>query len=301
MTTQVTQTQPQDVPTRPKLGVAFVPTMPPDSLPGLARAAEDAGLDELWVWEDCFTHGGLTSAAIALACTERITVGIGLLPAPLRSVAITAMEVSTVAGAFPGRLIVGVGHGVQPWMAQAGVKADSPMTLLREYATALGALLAGDEVTAEGRYVRLDKVQLDWPPTPRPQVMMGGFGPKTLELSGELGDGILLASGMSPVKVREADELSRASADGKPLVASTIITTGEGAAERLERELTLWTNSPDPDVGVAGGVDEIAAYVDELAAAGATSVIWQPTQDEPDRDGLLQMLGGPVRGRLATN
>lgn len=292
MTTQPHTTTPT------KLGVAFVPTMNPDSLVGLARASEEAGLDELWVWEDCFTHGGLTSAAIALASTSRIRVGIGLLPAPLRTVAITAMETSTIAGAFPGRLILGVGHGVQPWMEQAGVKAASPMTLLREYATALIQLLDGEEVTTSGRYVTLDKVKLDWPPVPRPEVMMGGFGPRTLELSGELADGILLASGMTPAKVREADELSRASAEGKPLIASQIITTGDGAAARLERELAFWTNSPDPDVGVAGGVDEIAASIDALTRAGATSVIWQPTRDEPDLTGLLRLLAGPVRERL---
>jgi hypothetical protein len=40
---------------------------------------------------------------------------------------------------FPGRFIAGVGHGNQRWMAQAGVRVESPLTLLREYVTALRA------------------------------------------------------------------------------------------------------------------------------------------------------------------
>ncbi len=66
-----------------------------------------------------------------LAATSRITVAIGLLPVPLRNVALTAMEISALARLFPGRITAGVGHGVQDWMGQVGARAGSPMTLLR--------------------------------------------------------------------------------------------------------------------------------------------------------------------------
>jgi hypothetical protein len=39
------------------------------------------------------------------------------------------MEIATLARAFPNRVRIGVGHGVQDWMAQIGAKVDSPMTL----------------------------------------------------------------------------------------------------------------------------------------------------------------------------
>jgi alkanesulfonate monooxygenase SsuD/methylene tetrahydromethanopterin reductase-like flavin-dependent oxidoreductase (luciferase family) len=42
-----------------------------------------------------------------------VSVGIGLLPVPLRNVAITAMEAATLHRLFPNRLLLGVGHGVQ--------------------------------------------------------------------------------------------------------------------------------------------------------------------------------------------
>ncbi len=95
--------------TTPRLGIAFVPTHAPESLRRLATTAEDAGLDDLWVWEDCFKQSGLASAAAALSWTDRVRVGIGLMPAPLRSTAITAMEVATLARIFPGRLVAGSG------------------------------------------------------------------------------------------------------------------------------------------------------------------------------------------------
>ena len=98
-----------------------------------------------------------------LATTSRIQVAIGLLPVPLRNVALTAMEVSALARLFPGGSPWHRTRGTD-WMGQAGARAESPMTLLREYTTALSALLRGERVTARGRYVRLDEVALDFPP-----------------------------------------------------------------------------------------------------------------------------------------
>src|SRR6185437_3803397 len=36
-----------------RLGVIFTADRPPEQLPAFAAAAESAGLDELWLWEDC--------------------------------------------------------------------------------------------------------------------------------------------------------------------------------------------------------------------------------------------------------
>jgi alkanesulfonate monooxygenase SsuD/methylene tetrahydromethanopterin reductase-like flavin-dependent oxidoreductase (luciferase family) len=53
------------------VGVVFTPKSPPERLREVARAAEAAGFAQLWLWEDCFYEGGLTSATAALAWTER--------------------------------------------------------------------------------------------------------------------------------------------------------------------------------------------------------------------------------------
>src|SRR5580658_3595213 len=181
---------------------AIFPPRAPEQIVPVARAAEQAGLAQLWIWEDCFKEGGIATATAMLAATSRITVAIGLLPVPLRNVALTAMEVSALARLFPGRLTVGIGHGVQDWMSQVGAGAESPMTLLREYTTALSALLRGEHVTTSGRYVRLYDVALDYPPQAAPPLLIGGVGPRTVALAGELADGLILPGGVSPDDVR---------------------------------------------------------------------------------------------------
>ena len=202
---------------RPTLGVTFRPQLPPERLREVAQAAEAAGVAELWLWEDCFLEGGLTAAAAALAWTERLRVGVGLLPVPLRNPALAAMELATLARLFPGRLVPGLGHGVLDWMAQVGARAASPMGLLAEYTSAVRDLLHGRTVSAAGRYVRLDGVALDWPPAQVPPLLVGARGPKTLRLAGELADGVILDSGVTPDGVRAAlahVEQGRAAAAG---------------------------------------------------------------------------------------
>src|SRR3712207_2950625 len=128
------------------LGAVFRPQLAPERLRTVCDVAESTGLEELWLWEDCFREGGISTAAAALAWTERVRVGVGLLPVPLRNVALTAMEIASLHRMFPGRVIAGVGHGVQDWMGQVGARAESPVTLLREYLSALRALLDGERL-----------------------------------------------------------------------------------------------------------------------------------------------------------
>src|SRR6476619_2764621 len=94
----------------PWIGVVFPAGAPVELLPDFARRAEESGLEELWVVEDCFLSGGMTMAATALAATGKLRVGIGLLPAPVRNPAIAAMEIATLANLHPGRFTVAIGH-----------------------------------------------------------------------------------------------------------------------------------------------------------------------------------------------
>src|SRR5512136_2468729 len=144
----------------PSLGVIFHPKFPPEKLTDYARRAESAGFDELWLWDDCFLPGAFTSAAVALSATQRLKVGIGLLPATAYNPLFAAMEITTLARAYPGRILPGFGHGVGTWMAQIGAAPKSSLKALAETVTVVRQLLSGEEVTTHGEQVGLDKVQM---------------------------------------------------------------------------------------------------------------------------------------------
>ncbi|MFL5994898.1 MAG: LLM class flavin-dependent oxidoreductase [Streptomyces sp.] len=284
-----------------ELGAVFRPQLPPERLRALARLADETGLEELWLWEDCFREGGISAAAAALAWTERVRIGVGLLPVPLRNVAITAMEAATLHRMFPGRAVLGVGHGVQDWMGQVGARAESPLTLLREHLVALRALLGGERVSTRGRYVSLDDVALDWPPEGPVEVLTGATGPRTLRLAGEAADGTVLTAGTPPDGVRRARRLidegrqKAGRADRHRVVVYLLTATGPDAAARLRAELTDEGVADIPDLGVAGDAGAVAKAVQRLADAGADTVVLQPTADEPDPEGFVRFAAEDVR------
>ena len=283
------------------LGAVFRPQLPPERLRALARLADETGLEELWLWEDCFREGGISTAAAALAWTERVRIGVGLLPVPLRNVAITAMEAATLHRMFPGRAALGIGHGVQDWMGQVGARAESPLTLLREHLLALRALLAGERVTTRGRYVTLDDVALDWPPAGPVEVLTGATGPRTLRLTGEAADGTVLTAGTPPEGVRRArrligeGRLKAGRTQPHRVVVYLLTATGPDATARLRAELTEEGLADVPDLGAAGDADAVAKAVQRLADAGADTVVLQPTADEPDPEGFIRFVARDVR------
>jgi alkanesulfonate monooxygenase SsuD/methylene tetrahydromethanopterin reductase-like flavin-dependent oxidoreductase (luciferase family) len=274
------------------------PQVPPERLREVARVAEESGLAELWLWEDCFWGGAMSTASALLAWTDRLPVGIGVLPVPLRNVALAAMEAAALQRLFPGRVTVGVGHGVQHWMGQVGARAGSPLTLLGEYLSALRGLLAGQRLTVDGRYVKLDDVALDWPPLAPAPVFAAAAGPRTLALSGQLADGTILDSSGTVDRVRDARRIideARAAAGRTgphPIVLYLLTVTGPDAARRLEAMGRAGT------AAVAGDAHAVAEAVRFWAAAGADKVVLHPAADDSDPLAFIRFTAEQVRPLL---
>lgn len=256
-------------------GVVFRPQSPPERLREAVEAAEAAGIAELWLWEDCFLDGGLTASTAALAWSERLRVGIGLLPVALRNPAVVAMEIATLDRLFPGRFVPGLGHGVLDWMGQVGARAASPLTLLREHTAAVRDLLHGRRLDVEGRYVRIDGVALDRPPASPPPVVLGARGPKTLRLAGEVADGVILDLGPTADDVR---------------AARVEVDAGRATAGRTDPYQVVVYTEPPTDLPADALAELVGRTVRELGEAGATSVVFQGSAEAPDPAPLIRAL-----------
>jgi alkanesulfonate monooxygenase SsuD/methylene tetrahydromethanopterin reductase-like flavin-dependent oxidoreductase (luciferase family) len=274
-----------------RLGLLFRPEWPPEELPAFARGAERDGFDELWVVEDCFLAGGLTMAATALAVTERIGVGIGLLPAVVRNPAIAAMEIAGLARVHPRRLTAAFGHGVEEWMRQIGARPPNRLVALEETVDAVRRLLAGETLRADG-FVHLDSVRLDHVPREPPRVLIGTTGPRALEIAGRVADGFLLPEACGPGAVRWACGVAGVS--GSVYAWFSIDDDRDAAAEALRPGLEARRGSGRYDrlfqlagvdsvgadavraMAVAGDADDCAAGVRALGEAGAESVVLVP-------------------------
>ena len=168
------------------------------------------------------------------------------------------------------------------------------------------ALLAGERVTVDGRYVKLTDVALDWPPTDsaRPTIQAAATGPRSLRLAGEVADGTILTGGSAPADVRRAVELAaegRAAAgrtDAHRITVYLPVVIGPNGAERLRADAL---NYGESDLfGAFGDAAAVAESVQSLVDAGATSVVLQPTLDETDLESFVAFAATEVRPLIPT-
>jgi len=157
----------------------------------LARRAEDAGWDGLFVW-DHVTHSKsrrrqiadpwvlLTAAALA---TQTIRLGTMVTPVARRRVSKLAREVTTLDRLTGGRLVLGVGLGapLEDEFGTFGENADPRDVAARldEGLEALNLLWSGEPVTFRGHHVVIDDVAFLPTPVQRPRVpiWVGGEWP----------------------------------------------------------------------------------------------------------------------------
>jgi len=177
------------------LGVVLGSAMPPEQMLPAAMEADRCGLDELWFTEDCFFTGGISGAAAALAATPRIQVGLGVVSAMLRHPALLSMEIATMARAFPGRVVAGIGLGVPAWLRQVGLLPSSSLGAMTECVTAIRQLLAGERLDVAGDQFAFADVALAHPVAGHLPICLGVCGPRMLRLSGEIADGTILSAG----------------------------------------------------------------------------------------------------------
>ncbi|MDR6201276.1 5,10-methylenetetrahydromethanopterin reductase [Microbacterium sp. SORGH_AS428] len=188
------------------VGIMLPRDLPVAEVLDFARKAEESGFDEIWVVEDLGYRGGIAQAASVLAVTSRVTVGVGILPAAVRNVAFAAMEIATLAQLHPGRIVVGIGHGMPGWLSSVGAWPQKPLTFLREYVVALRALLEGAQGPERGTYVDVEGLRLSETPDIVPPIVLGVRGPKSLAAVGEVADGVVLAEPAAPEYIAHALE-----------------------------------------------------------------------------------------------
>lgn len=292
------------------VGMCFHRSLPAPFVVEVAETLEATGVAQLWVIEDCFYTAGVSLAATALARTESLTVGIGILPAVARNPAVTAMELATLANLAPGRLLAGIGHGIQEWMEQMGARTSSPLTTLDEAITIVRRLLRGETVSSDGVEFTMRDVALDAPPITVPPVLAGVRGPKSLALAGRVADGVVIAEGAGPTYVAQSIA-SAGHPDRFRVSVFTALAIGDDARE-MRRTMAPFVagiidgSNPAPnahphieeirelhaargvdgiadmpadwwiELGAIGTFDDAVRHAEALADAGATDVAFFP-------------------------
>jgi len=190
------------------------------------RLAEELGFDAAFA-----THvngqEALTMLGAAAVSTERIQIGVGVVPIYTRTPTTMAQGAATLAELSGGRAVLGLGSGhrlvMQRWH---GDPMDKPIAEMREYVTIMRGVLAGRPLPSADKWAS-DMPLVGVGAAPDFPLHVGGLSPAMCRLAGEIADGVMvwlgtpryIAEVVMPA-VREGRERAGKSMDDFDVVAS---------------------------------------------------------------------------------
>ncbi len=161
----------------------------------LARRAESAGYDSIWVGDhlvydlpDGSTRGpyeAWTTLAAIAAATERVEIGPLVASTGFHAPAMLAKQAATVDAISQGRLILGLGAGWNRREFDAfGFPYDRRVSRFEEALAIIAPLLREGRTTFHGRFYDVDDCVLDPRPVREggPPIMLGSNSPRMLSI-----------------------------------------------------------------------------------------------------------------------
>ncbi|MBT3822973.1 MAG: LLM class flavin-dependent oxidoreductase, partial [Nitrospinaceae bacterium] len=172
--------------------VAFSLHLVPDDIGALAKRAklaEESGFEQVWVAEShltCRDHN--VALAVAIQNTSTVKIGPGVTNPVLHDDSVAASTIATLDELSGGRVLFGIGSGDTPVYTLGRKMAR--LATMRTSIHRIRSLVRGEVVEyEEGVNVNI------WSKRDIP-IYTSAEGPKTLKMSGEIADGVIVGSGV---------------------------------------------------------------------------------------------------------
>ncbi len=161
--------------------------------------AESAGYDDLWFPDGEGMQDPIALAAALGVATERIRLCTGVVPVFNRPPAVLATGVVAAEQRAPGRFVLGLGSStsnmVDRWY---GIPFERPVVRVRESVALLRPILRGEKSDFVGDTLRSQGFRVKEPPSKPVPIFLAAMGPKMLQLTGEVADGVVLNDMTTP-------------------------------------------------------------------------------------------------------
>jgi 5,10-methylenetetrahydromethanopterin reductase len=223
-----------------EFGVGLFPTEPLQNMIRLAKVTEELGYSHIWVgdshliWREAYVN----MAAIALN-TTKVKLGTGVTNPLTRHPSVVGSAYATLEEYAPGRTVVGIGLGDSS-VETMGMK-PAKLSFFEKTIEQLRDLIDGKEVELE-----TGKIHVLHPSKRKIPIYIAASGPKMLELSGRIADGIIVLVGVADDYIAHAKE--------------RIAVGAKAAGRRLEDiRLVLWVPCAVSDQAPAK--DAVKAHV----------------------------------------
>jgi G6PDH family F420-dependent oxidoreductase len=265
----------------------------PRALVEQAQLAQRAGLDRVWIsdhyhpWIDeqgespfvWSVIGALAAAAPGLHVTTGVTC-----PTVRMHPAVIAQAAATSAVLLEGRFRLGVGSGEalnEHILGDHWPEAAVRLEMLEEAIEVMRGLWQGRQYSHRGTHYTVENARIYTLPDEPPQILVSGFGPKSVDLAARAGDGY--CSTMPDA------ELLRRFRDGgggdKVAQAGTKVCWGPDEAECVETAHRLWPNEGLP--GELAQVLPTPAHFEQATQLVTEEMIAESVPCGPDTDRIV--------------
>ena len=226
----------------------------PRELLDQARLAQEAGLDRLWIsdhyhpWNDeqgespfvWSVIGALAAATPGMHVTTAVTC-----PTVRIHPAVIAQAAATSSVLLEGRFALGVGSGEalnEHILADSWPEADVRQEMLEEAIEVMRGLWMGEQISHYGAHYAVENARIYTLPGSPPDVIVSGFGPKSVDLAARVGDGYCT---VGPDK--DSVDRFRAGGGGDKLVqGGTKVCYGPDEQDCVKTVHRLWPNEALP-------------------------------------------------------
>ena len=218
-----------------------------------AKLAEDHGFDALWISDHfhpwlaeqgnspfVWSVIGAVSQATSLPISTAVTC-----PTIRIHPAIIAQAAATSAVLTGGRFTLGVGSGEalnEHVLGDHWPSADIRQEMLAEAVEVIRALWTGEVVEHHGTYYDVEHARLYSLPDTPPPLFVSGFGPKSAQLAGRIGDGFTCTK-PDPDLIKEFRDAGGA---GKPMQVGTKVCFGPDEQSARQTAHRIWRNEALP-------------------------------------------------------
>ena len=274
--------------------------------------AEALGFASAWVPYLPWAADAMASMQAAGEVTERIEIGTGVIPTPMRHPYALAHQALTTQQACGGRFTLGIGLSHKVMVESVlGMSYDRPLRKMREYLEVLNPMLRGEAVDHAGEIytARFGPMSLGAPVS----VLVDALGPQMLRLAGRLAGGtVTWAAGVKTLEGHIGPTIRQAAKEagrpeprivaGLPVVVTSDVDAAREAAVAIfghYRGLPSYRAMMDREgvdgiegLMVAGDEAAVREQLARVADSGATDLCVFPFEvDEGSVDRTIDLLG----------
>jgi len=189
-----------------ELGLSIDGRAPLSEIEAQAQAAEAGGVSTLWIACHLFLRDPVTTAALALAATQKIKVALMAMSPYSTHPVYVAMAAASLDEMYPGRVILCLGVGAPADLKAAGIESPKPLVAIGEAVKICRQLFAGEMADFEGRMFQVAGRRLANGGRRIP-IVLAASRPKMLKLAGKT-DGVLISAATSPPFVKACLDLA---------------------------------------------------------------------------------------------